>query len=405
MGYRAVRAGRAALLSGVRAVDAVTLEVRLRRPDMTFATVVAHPTLAPLPATALAGGRQFATKPVGNGPYRMAERWSSRQFIRVERDDDWHNGPSERSAERVREVVYRIIDPDAAYVAFQQGRIDVASLPAGALGQALLTYGRAGDDGGPGVVDEPVPSLYFLGIPVGQPPWDDPEVRRALSRAIDRQALVTAQGDLDLDPAQRIVPPAFADAGNVTCDTCLHLPSVAAAAFERAGVTEATLTVDEGGGHDRVARRIQTDLAAVGVDLTVRELPFEDYLAEVESGSVGLYRFGWQAPHPTAGAMLEAVVRSDAPAERGDGANYGGYASEEVDDLLDRARRAGSAGRRRTLWAEAERRALEDQAVIPLFSFRQRMVVADRVAGLVVTPWGTATPERASIVAEPDTAP
>lgn len=398
VGYRDVRAGRETQLVGVRALDARTLEVRLERPDMGFPTVVAHPTLAPVPEVATTARASYAKRPIGNGPYRMSEPWNTDEFIRVERDGGWRNGARERSDDRVREVLFRILDPDAAYVAFQQDRIDVASLPAGALQQALRTYGPADGNRGPGVVAAAMPSLYFLGLQVDQAPWDDVELRRALSRAIDRRALVDAQDDLGLDPARRIVPPVLPDRGAVVCSTCLHLPSLAAATFADADVDEVTLTIDAGGGHERVAERIRTDLAAVGVDLEVQELPFDEFLAAVESGDAELYRFGWQAPDATPGAMLEAVVRSEVPVERGDGANYGGYASQRVDNLLNRARRADTAARRRTLLARAERQALADQAIIPLFTYRQRTVIADRVAGLTVTPWGTATPERASIV-------
>lgn len=401
-GYRTVRAGHADRLSGVRAVDPTTLEVRLRHPMMDLPAVVAHPTLAPLPAGATEAPR-FADEPVGNGPYRIAERWERGQFIRVERDRAWHNGPSERSSARVREIVFRIIDADAAYVAFQQGRVDVAPLPAGARRQALRTYGPADGSRGPGVVDSPSPILYFLAFDLDTPPWDDVEVRRAFSRAIDREALVTAQRDLELDPARWIVPPALQKAAApAVCDTCLHLPSLAADTFRRAGVDEVTLTVDAEGGHERVARRVRADLADVGVAVTVETLPFEAYLAGIEAGEVALYRFGWQAPYPSAGAMLEAIVRSGAPRERGDGANYGGYADERVDELLDRARRAPSARRRQHLWSRAEEHALRDQAIVPLFSFRQRTVISKRVRDLVLTPWGTATPERARLVADPE---
>ncbi|MBW3604693.1 MAG: ABC transporter substrate-binding protein [Actinobacteria bacterium] len=405
VGYRDVREGRASQLAGVRALDRRTLEVQLRRPHMGFPTVAAHPTLAPVPAAAASARDRYAKQPIGNGPYRMSEPLTTGQFIRVKRDDEWHNGPRDRSDDRVREVLFRIIDADAAYVAFQQGRIDVSQLPAGALDQALRTYGPADGSGGPGVVDAPRPSLYFLGLRVDRAPLDDVEVRRALSLAIDRRALVDDQGDLALDPARGIMPPVLPRGDELVCATCLHLPSLAAAAFARAGVNKMTLTIDADGGHEQVAERIRADLAAVGVDLVVRVLPFEEYLAEVESGAAELYRFGWQASRPTAGAMLEAIVRSGPPEERGDGANYGGYASDTVDALLDRARRAEAEERRDRLWARAEQRALDDQAIIPLFSFRQRIVISDRVAGLVVTPWGTATPERASIVAGPDIAP
>lgn len=404
-GYRQVRAGRAARLSGVRALDARTLEVRLDRPDMAFPAAVAHPTLGPLPASAVKGRSGYATNPIGNGPYRMSEPWSRGHFIRVEREDEWRNGPRDRSEERVREVLFRIIDPDAAYVAFQQGRIDVAQLPAGALQQALRTYGPAEGSRGPGVVATATPSLYFIGLRTDRPPWDDVEVRRALSRAIDRRALVDEQRDLGLDPARRIVPPVVPARGAVACTTCLHLPSLAAAAFDRAGVRELTLTIDAGGGHERVADRLRTDLAAVGVDLAVRELPFDEYLVRLESGDADMYRFGWQAPGPVPASMLEPIVRSGTPVERGDGANYGGYASPRVDSLLDRARRADTASQRHVLWARAEQQALDDQAIVPLFTFRHRTVIADSVEGLVLTSWGTATPERASVMTEPAVVP
>jgi ABC-type transport system substrate-binding protein len=400
-GYRAVREGRSDRLAGVRAVDGTTLEVRLHRPMMDLPALVAHPTLAPLPDGATTAG-PFADQPVGNGPYRIAEGWGRGRFIRVERDRGWHNGPSERSSARVREIVFRIIDVDAAYVAFQQGRVDVAPLPGGARRQALRTYGPADLGRGPGVVDAPSPTLYFLAFHMDTPPWDDVEVRRAFSRAIDRQALVAAQGDLALDPARWIVPPALQEGAPAVCDTCLHLPSLAADAFRRAGVAEVTLTVDAEGGHERVARRIRADLADVGVAVTVETLSFDAYLAGIEAGQVALYRFGWQAQYPSAGGMLEAIVRSGAPRERGDGANYGGYADDRVDELLDRARRAPTERRRHRLWMRAEERALSDQAVVPLFGFRQRTVISERVRDLVLTPWGTATPERARLVADPE---
>lgn len=406
VGYDTVRRRGSGRLAGARAIDDATLEVVLSTPDMSFPATVAHPSLAPLPPAAFEDEAGFALEPVGNGPYRMAEPWVPGQFIRVQRADEWNNGPAERSSERIRELLFRTVDPDDAYVGFQQGRIDVAPVPAGALEQARRTYGVRGDlDRGPGVVETHVPDLYFLAFRVDQPPWDDPEVRRALSRAIDRQAVVDAQGERRLDVARTIVPPAIPSAGTAFCDACVHLPTLAAAAFARADVTDLTLTVDAQGGHEVVANRIRSDLAELGVDLTVRTVPFDEYLAALDAGELTLFRFGWHAQAPHAGAMLEPVVGGTAPDAPGDGANYTGYASEIVDGLLARARVAESAADRDALWTQAEQVALDDMPVVPLFSSRQRQVVSDRIDGLAITPWGTATPERARLVTEPEVVP
>jgi peptide/nickel transport system substrate-binding protein/oligopeptide transport system substrate-binding protein len=398
VGYRALREGQSNRLRGVRAIDDLTLEVELRAPNMEFPAIVAHPSLGPVPPTAVEQAVRFTERPVGNGPYRMAEPWAHGQFVRVVRDHQWRNGQRRRSPDRVREIVFRIIDLDAAYVGFQQGRIDVAPVPAGALAPARRAYGDADGGTGPGVVDAPLPTLYFLGMRVDTPPWDDTDVRRALSRAIDRRAIVEANSDRQLDAAHGLVPTVLPGAGMVFCDTCLYLPSLAEAAFRRAGVTGFTLTYDEGGGHEPVARQIRRDLARIGVMVELRPLPFEDYLTALERGEVALYRFGWQAQYPGASAMLEPLLRSGAPIEPGDGANYGGYASDEVDALIDQARATASEDDRLEAWARVERSGLRDQAVVPLFTLRQRSVISRRVEDLTLTPWGTATPEQAYVV-------
>lgn len=404
VGYHALREGRADRLAGVRAVDDRTLEIRLGAPNMELPVIVAHPSLGPVPPGALDNAGRFTDHPMGNGPYQMTEPWAHSQFIRVARFDSWSNGPRARSRERVREIVFRAIDADAGYVGFQQGRIDVAPVPAGALEQAQRTYGEAVDGRGPGVVDAREPSLYFLGMRVDQEPWDDPEVRRALSRAIDRAAMVESDGDRQLDAARALVPLSLPGAGDELCDTCLHLPSLAESAFTTAGVNEITLTYDEGGGHEQIAQQIRRDLATVGVRLELRSLPFEEYLTALEQGDLSLYRFGWQAQYASAGAMLEPLLRSGAPREAGDGANYGGYSSEEVDRLIDEARTTESFEERLEVWAEVERIALRDQAVVPLFTYRQRTVISERIENLTLTPWGTATPEQARVVADPSIA-
>jgi len=405
IGYRALRDGRAKRLAGVRAVDDRTLEVRLHRPNMDLPAIVAHPSLGPVPSGALDDAGTFTDHPIGNGPYQMAEMWAHGQFIRVTRFNDWSNGLRARSRERVREIVFRTIDADAGYVAFQQGRIDVAPVPAGALEQARRAYGEAVGGRGPGVVDAREPSLYFLGMRVDQEPWDDPEVRRALSRAIDRRAMVESNSDRQLDAARALVPLSLPGAGRAQCDTCLHLPSLAESAFATAGVSDVTLTYDEGGGHEEIAQQISRDLAAVGVRVELRSLPFEDYLAALEQGELGLYRFGWQAQYASAGALLEPLLRSGAPREAGDSANYGGYSSEEVDRLIDQARATVPVEERLETWAEVERRALRDQAVVPLFTYRQRTAISERIENLTLTPWGTATPEQARVVADPEIVP
>ena len=57
------------------------------------------------------------------------------------------------------------------------------------------------------------------------------------------------------------------------------------------------------------------------------------------------------------------LIRDRAPREAGDSANYGGYSSDEVDQLIDEARTTESREARLEVWAEVERVALRDQVL------------------------------------------
>ncbi|HEY8340122.1 MAG TPA: ABC transporter substrate-binding protein [Egibacteraceae bacterium] len=384
VGYDAVVRGSADALRGVEVIDDHTLRVHLAAPLATFPLVVAHPSLGPVPRerwTRDAAAERI--RPVGNGPFAMAEGWARGRFIRAHRAEGGgrDRGPT---AAAVDEVIFRIMDPDSAYLAFQQGRIDFATLPPGALDEAIEAYGRAAvPDRGVGVLLPDEPTTYLLGFSVTQPPYDRVEVRRAVSLAVDRETLAAAVLDGSARRATSLVPPALEGARPGSCSACTSDVEEARALFAAAGVDELTLWFSEGGGHRQVAERLRADLAAAGVRLRLRSLPFEDFLAAVRAGSAGMFRWGWSADHPTPDDVLTPLFSSTSED------NVFGYADEEVDALLAEARATADPERRLALYQQAEDRVIDrDQVVVPLFTYRHRLVVGDRVRGLRVDPFG-----------------
>lgn len=387
-GYDAVRGGAAALLPGLSAPDPSTLVVRLTTPLAEFPAVAAHPALAPLPQAAfLADPAAFAERPSGNGPFATAD-WQHGDFLRVTRFSDWRNG----DGPALDEVLFRFSDPETAYIAFQQDRYDYAPLPPGALAAARDEYGSSADGyRGPGVLDGRAPQLYFLGMNLGAPPFDRPEVRRALSLALDREAIAAAVREGNADPAARAVPAALPAARTGACAGCRHDPEQARRLFAEAGVDELELWINAGGGHEQVAALVAGQLAEVDVTLRTRsqsDAPFADYLERLRSGEAALFRFAWSLDELTLDDALRPLFASSLA--RADGAaNYGGYAAADVDALLDRARATLDPDERRRLYEQAEDLALDrDQAIIPLLTFRHAAVVSDRFEGFALNPLG-----------------
>jgi oligopeptide transport system substrate-binding protein len=384
-GYEALATGAAANLSGVEVVDERTLVVRLSAPLSTFDAVVAHPSLAPVPRVLWdADPQAFAEQPVGNGPFRAAEAWVRGQFIRAQRDPGWANGSGPAVLD---EVLFQFAAPDNAYVAFQQGRLQVATLPEDAIEQAVEQFG-ASDDGyrGPGVLLGETPTLYFIGFDVTVPPYYDIRVRQAFSLAVDREAIVETVGERVV-VADALLGGGLPNADRSSCSACVHDPDTARALFEEVGIQRLRLHFNRDGGHLPIARRIRTDLAEVGVVLELSSQAGElaPYLEELAEGGLGMFRFGWAPEHAVADELLHPLFHSSQIGRR----NYFRYAAEDVDALIDEARAAPNPIRRTLVTRRAEDLVLDrDQVVVPLFRYRHSVVVDERVTDLRIDPLG-----------------
>ena len=392
-GYAAVRAGTASTLSGVRAVGEHTLRVELSRPVAEFPAVVAHPALAPMPrgADASAAARE---QPVGNGPFQMAEPWARGGFVRMTRVSP---GPRDGPGVPLHEVVFQISDPASAYIAYEQGGVDVAPVPPGALTADPPPADRRSRYRGPGLLTGELPALYLLAFRMTTPPFDDVRVRRGVSLALDRERLVETAFEGNAAPGWSIVPPSVPDGRRRACLRCVHDPSRATRLLRAAGVQRLTLWISTGGDHELLARQVRHDLRAVGVDVRIRAVSFARFRRALRRGLPGLYRFGWSLDYPTADNALRPLFHSSA-LRSASGANVFGYRRADVDRLLDRAAGAGDRARQRLYWAAEDLILDRDQAVIPLAVLRRRTVVADRIRGLTYGPFGTADLTRVRVL-------
>lgn len=394
-GYDAVRAGAAPTLRGVDALDDHRLRVHLSRPMSEFPVVVAHPALAPMlpDADASAAARD---EPIGNGPFRMTEPRARGRFVRMTRVG--HAAGPAGPGVPLHEVVFQIHDPASAYIAYEQGGVDVATVPPGALNADPPPAERRGRYQGPGLLTGELPSIYLLAFNGQAPPFDDIRVRRGVSLALDREGLVDSVFEGNASPGWSMIPPAVPDGRRRACLRCLHDPKRASRLLRAAGVERLTLWISTGGDHEILARQVRRDLGAVGVRVTVRALSFPRFQRALRRGVPGLYRFGWSLDYPTADNALRPLFHSSALG----GTNVFRYSRGDVDTLLDRAAAVTGEARTRSYWAAEDLILDRDQAVIPLVVLRRRTVVGERIRGLTYGPFGTADLTRVRVVERPE---
>jgi peptide/nickel transport system substrate-binding protein/oligopeptide transport system substrate-binding protein len=239
----------------------------------------------------------------------------------------------------------------------------------------------------------------MLAFDVTIPPYDNLDVRRGISMAINREAIRQHNLEGNLSVARAVVPQPIAGARDAPCAGCVYDPAEARRLLGAAGVGLVTLAFNRDGGHERIAEAVRDDLRNVGVGLQYRRGPrdgtFGQYVDALAAGGVGLFRFGSAPDHPTMGAVLYDLFHSSRIPGPGDlggltaaHLNYMRYANPEVDALLDEARAESDQTQQRSLYQRVERLVLEDQVVVPLFTYRHAAVSSERVEGLRYGPMG-----------------
>jgi len=94
-----VLAGKAKTASGIKAVDPLTVEITLTKPDKRLPYILAMMFGSVVPAESPSDATEFAKSPVGTGPYHLVE-YKQGQIARFERNADyWGSAPANAGVE------------------------------------------------------------------------------------------------------------------------------------------------------------------------------------------------------------------------------------------------------------------------------------------------------------------
>jgi peptide/nickel transport system substrate-binding protein len=327
----------------------------------------------------------FNRDPVGNGPYRFV-RWDANQQLVFRANEEYPEGLG--GPPEIAEVVYRIIPDQTTLLAeLLSGGIEMD----GPLAPAQLPRVAQSDD----VELESFPwrQFTYIGWNTRRPQLTDPAVRRALTMAIDRAAIVRAVLEGHGSVASGPIPPWHRLSPHL--EPLPYDPAAAAAALDAAGWTDS----DGDGVRDRdgvalgfdlltnqrspiygdVAKIVQSNLREVGVDARPRLLEWQTVLASHRSRDFEAVLTNWVLdnfrvdPRPLFHGSQVAVEGS---------ANRSSYANPVADSLMDLGARTTDEGRAREIWAEFARVLQQDQPVSFLFWQEELAGVSRRLEGV-----------------------
>jgi peptide/nickel transport system substrate-binding protein/oligopeptide transport system substrate-binding protein len=348
--------------------------------------------LAPVPQAALDDPANFLTAPIGNGPFKMDGEWVADQYINPVRYDGYYGTPA-----KVDGIYFSIQkDPDTAFREFEAGNIDFTSIPSGRLGEVSEKYGVAADGytatPGSQTLTGAEASIYYLAINVEDETMKDPDVRNAISLAVNRQNIVDTIFEGTRKPADCIFPPVIDEDPNNAWENSHYDLEAAAALLDKNYPADKdgkrdlsiTLSYNSGGGHEDIMSIIQGDLEAIGITVTQEAMEWAAYLDALGDGNYQIGRLGWIADYPTMDNFLYPNFLSSAEN------NYSKYNNPEVDKALAEARQIVDDDERKQAYRAANALIGADMPIIPVMFYAHDHVASDRLASFFYDAQGKA---------------
>lgn len=211
------------------------------------------------------------------------------------------------------------------------------------------------------------------------------DVRRALSFAINRQAICDTLFSGSRIPADGVIPPGVDGYEEGAWEAARYDKAAAEQALVDAGYPggeglELDLLVSTGGGHEQIMQMVQADLQAIGITSTIATSEWAAYLDMLSDGSYQVARIGWTADYPTMENFLYSMFYT------GSSKNRAHYSNPEADRLMDEARRTVDDAERVEAMKAADAVIAEDLPVIPLMFYRHTRVGSGRVHDLYYSP-------------------
>jgi oligopeptide transport system substrate-binding protein len=364
--------GQSDHLAGVSTPDPSTLVIQLSRPYQDFPVVLTHPGLVPVLPRAVRDIDRFLRSPIGNGPFQMAETWTLGQDVVLRSFPGFIQTPD---LDGIRFVAFA--DAAASWLPFLNGSVDVAEVPAGQIELAEKTYGSRGY--------QPFLAGYYYGLNVSSAGLKDENLRTAINRAIDRDAIAENIYKQTMQPPRGIVPagmPGFQQ--NFCVRLCDFSPSAARALVQKVPRSSRSVTLEfnQGKPHADVAKAVKANLEDVGLTVRLRSYPFSKYLRRLSDSAQQVYRLGWIAEYPTPDVFLSSLFKSDSPD------NHSGFTNARVDALLDAAHAEPSENKRLQSYVAAERAILRQAPIVPIGSFQTHWAAHKKVQEVVFDQMG-----------------
>lgn len=364
---------------GVKALSERLLEFRLEKRDPLFLKRLSDARTAPVHRATVQkfGAIDDPNNPwiragnyVGNGPF-ILKRWELNQIIEVEKN------PHYWDAEKItlEKVLFNPADSESIEERlFRSGQIDIAfggRIPV----DKIARYKAEAPDV---FFSQPAYATYFYLFNVQKPPFDNVDVRKAFSYAIDKNLItqrITKNGEAianALSPISEAYKPPQMQEYNPQ----LAREHLAKAGFPGGkGFPQVALSYNTAEIHQALAVAIQQMWKKeLNVDVVLENQEWKVFLDFRQNLQHDIARAGSSSSFADPVDFLDSL-------RTGHGLNDTGWSNREYDELVESSNQAATQQERYELLYKAEQILLDQLPLIPIFYYNYSLLKSPQVKG------------------------
>ena len=368
------------VIKEVAVVDPGTVRFTLKQP---FSPLLNNLTLNTgrivSPAAVKKWGKEFASHPVGTGPFQFVS-WDKNVRIVLDANPGYWGG-----APKLDRLVFRpLVEEQTRVTELLSGGVDfIVDVPPDNVDQVKKDARLA-------FYSQPGPHIWWVTLNVQKKPFSDVKVRRAVNHAVNRDAIANDLLKRTATAAIGPIPPSITWAFTDQVTKYPYNPELAKKLLAEAGYPNgfpAVFWIPESGSGMQspktMAQSIQADLAAVGISASIQTFEWGAYLNKYGKGfgqeaDMGAMSFMLDPGDPA--PMLSLVIDSKG------GFRGAPYANPEVDKLLDEATRTTDLKRRGDLYKQVQKLVVDDAPWIFVDNATQNAAGLKKVTGFKLHP-------------------
>lgn len=318
----------------------------------------------------------------GTGPFKLIAYTQGQQVVYEKFNDFWGADSPIKPAAKIDKLILKVVtDPSSARLMVEKGDADVAEK------LTVDQFEKMRSNANVKVIDFTIPKVVYITMDVSKPPFDDVNVRKAVSHAIKTDEIIQYVEKGMATRMHGLLPKGIMGHNP---DLPIYDYNIEKAKeylkqskYPDGFKTNLILAVERRPEFEQVGEYIQAYLQKIGIKVSVQKIAFDSQLAKMDKGAYGMALMTWTTvlpdPEDIAGWLYDS--------ERSSGGWNGSFwADKEVIKMISDARETPDQSMRKKLYQQVDKKAVDNAIYVDLYQLKELYVTGKDIKGLYFSP-------------------